>query len=216
MPLATLSFDDGDNRDASLAALLRREGVPATFYLLAARYAGWRADVIVPNIAAYADMEIGCHAWAHWHLDRLDPANYSAHTYAARQALINCFAQPVVCYAYPYGVTTDGFVKSAIGAGFRFGRTYHIDPADASHPRDPWRISVSAHCLLPQIERISELASAGLNIHIAGHSWEMTPETDRVLLRAVEALRKAGYRFVPNGIYFQSVLEGYHASNFEL
>jgi len=55
--LATLSFDDGNPRDADVADMLRSHSIPATFYLVVGNIEDLQ---LKPEI--YEDMEVGSHA----------------------------------------------------------------------------------------------------------------------------------------------------------
>ena len=74
--IVTTSWDDGHKLDIKLAALLRRHGIQATFYVSPeTREFPASERLTAEEIQRLAQtFEIGAHTMTHPHLDRLDAA----------------------------------------------------------------------------------------------------------------------------------------------
>ncbi len=78
--------------------ILERRGVPATFFIL-----GWVAELFPGMVRRIADAghEIGCHGYAHQHIQRQTPKTFHQDIHAARHILMDQAQKPVRCYRAP-------------------------------------------------------------------------------------------------------------------
>ena len=87
-----------ENNVERILELFSRHKVKATFFIL-----GWVAERS-PRLAgriAYAGHEIGCHGYAHQHIQRQSPDEFREDLRRARRILMDQTGQPVQCYRAP-------------------------------------------------------------------------------------------------------------------
>ena len=123
-----LTFDDGPNsmNDPRLLRVLRRENVPATFFVLGNLLAADRQRATELWLAGHA---LGNHTWAHPDLTFLSPAAIH-HQFAATQRLMGPGAG--ACMRPPYGATNTTVVDVARGLGLK-QILWTVDPQDYAH-----------------------------------------------------------------------------------
>ena len=117
-PVVALTFDAGANADAvpSILATLRREGVPATFFLTGNFVRDFPAAA--RSIAA-AGFRIGDHTITHPHLTRLgDAAVRQEILGAARQIISVTGTNPAPLFRFPYGDADARTIALANQAGY--------------------------------------------------------------------------------------------------
>ena len=117
-PVVALTFDAGANADAvrSILATLRREGVPATFFLTGNFVRDYPAAARSITAAGY---RIGDHTITHPHLTRLgDAAVRQEILGAARQIISVTGTNPAPLFRFPYGDTDARTIALANQAGY--------------------------------------------------------------------------------------------------
>lgn len=123
-----LTFDDGPNsgNDPRLLRILRREQVPATFFVVGQSLTSDRDFVKRLYLAGHA---IGNHSWAHADLTTMSSAGVAA-TLRSTQRLIG----PVggACMRPPYGAVSPAVVAEVNRLGMRMV-LWDVDPQDWAH-----------------------------------------------------------------------------------
>jgi peptidoglycan/xylan/chitin deacetylase (PgdA/CDA1 family) len=115
---AALTFDDGPNGDQTRAilAVLRREGVPATFFLLGA--AARRDPGLVRELVA-AGHVVGSHGLSHAKLAFRGPAAVAREVEDAQAALVAAGAPPPRLFRAPHGFRSPFLGRVLARAGLR-------------------------------------------------------------------------------------------------
>jgi peptidoglycan/xylan/chitin deacetylase (PgdA/CDA1 family) len=126
---AVLTFDDGfaDALDVVLP-ILRRHGVPATFYVNPGRLGG-RHELVQGDAGRLLDadglrtlraagMELGSHSMTHVDLRRLDDDRLTEELAASRAAIERISGAPCRTLAYPYGLYDRRVADAAGAAGY--------------------------------------------------------------------------------------------------
>jgi peptidoglycan/xylan/chitin deacetylase (PgdA/CDA1 family) len=123
-----LTFDDGPNslNDPRLLRILRREQVPATFFVLGNLLAADRQRATELWLAGHA---LGNHTWAHPDLTFLSPFAIH-HQFASTQRLMGPGAG--ACMRPPYGATNSTVIDIARGLGLK-QILWTVDPQDYAH-----------------------------------------------------------------------------------
>jgi glycosyltransferase involved in cell wall biosynthesis len=226
--LVTASWDDGHKLDLRLAALLKKYGVKATFYI-SPEDREFPADqrLTDADIRAIAkDFEIGAHTLTHPHLAEVDEATARAEIGGSKQRLEKITGRPVRSFCYPYGSYNDTTRAVVAEQGFAYARTVQrfmvhskdrlaagtsVDTYD--HRRDGL-LSVLRRCgwrlwRLPTMARWDNLAKQLFQeareqdgvFHLWGHSHEIEAHGDWQRLETFLAWlsQQENIRFVTNG-----------------
>jgi peptidoglycan-N-acetylglucosamine deacetylase len=226
--IVTTSWDDGHKLDMKLAALLRRYGIKATFYICPEDREFPAADRLTPaEIREVAkDFEIGAHTLTHPHLDRLDTATAWREISDSKETLEFIVGKPLRSFCYPYGDYSEETKRLVREAGFSRARsvncfvTRSIDPLATGtsvhafdHRRDGMmsvlRLSGNRPWKVPLLRRWDNLAKTmfaqardrGEVFHLWGHSWEIEAHNDWERLESFLAwlTGQGGITFVCNG-----------------
>lgn len=203
--IVTTSWDDGHKLDIKLAALLRRYGIKATFYICPEDREFPAAERLTPEeIRELAkDFEIGAHTLTHPHLDRLDATAASREIYGSKARLELIIGKPVRSFCYPYGDYNEETKRLVREAGFNSARsvrrfvTRSTDPLATGtsvdtfdHRRDGMmsvlRLSGNCPWKVPWLRRWDNLAKVmfaqardrGGVFHLWGHSHEIEAHND--------------------------------------
>jgi len=193
MKLATLSFDDGHERDRGVIEVLDRFGIKATFYIVAQRTG--RLDA-----ALYAEHEVGSHTFTHPRRGLNELKDLAAEVIAARPRLQKWSRQEVKPFAYPCGKATLRYAEVVGSAGHTMARTYAIDPENAYQIPEPFLVPVTGYLDKPiSWPLVQSLLDAGKPIHLAGHGKHFADEVQlRSLIGICHRLQGVGYTFVVN------------------
>jgi len=203
--IVTTSWDDGHSLDIKLAALLRRHGIKATFYICPEDREFPAADRLAPEeIRELAkDFEIGAHTLTHPHLDRLDAAAARWEISGSKERLELIVGEPLRSFCYPYGHYNEETKRLVREAGFSSARsvkrfvTRSVDPLATGtsvdtfdHRRDGMmsvlRLSRNRPWEVPWLRRWDNLAKImfaqardrGEVFHLWGHSHEIEAHGD--------------------------------------
>ncbi len=136
---AVLTFDDGF-RDwiTDALPLLKRLGVPATFYLCPGWLGGQHPDVpgehgrllggAEVRALAREGMELGSHAMAHEDLRELDDGALRDNLAASKAAVEEMTGRPCRTLAYPFGLFGEREARAAAGAGYELAFGWQPGP----------------------------------------------------------------------------------------
>lgn len=226
--IVTTSWDDGHKLDIKLAALLRRYGIKATFYICPEDREFPAADLLSPEEVRElaVDFEIGAHTLTHPHLDRLDETAARREICDSKDRLERILGTPLSSFCYPYGDYNEETKRLVREAGFKSARsvrrfvTRSGDPLAAGtsvdtfdHRRDGMmsvlRLSGNRPWRVPWLRRWDNLAKImfvqardrrGV-FHLWGHSHEIEAHNDWQRLEAFLAWLKEqeNVTFVCNG-----------------
>ncbi len=113
-----LSFDDGPaNHTAAILDILKRENVPATFFLIGKNIAGNEALVLRMKHEGHS---IGNHSFDHgFHFDWQSAAKMEEEIRRTNEAIEALTGTPVKLFRPPYGVTNPNLAKAIRNSGMR-------------------------------------------------------------------------------------------------
>lgn len=179
-----LTFDDGPDPEFTprVLALLEREGVRGTFFLVGERAA--RAPEVVRAIAA-GGHEIGNHTWSHTNLWRCGPRRTESEIRRSHETLTELTGRSPALFRPPWGAVNAAMfpVLRRIGARCVFWsiQPERLRPVDAS---------IQAACVVRR-------AYPGAIVDL--HDAEGTPRAPERLLEAlppmIAGLRERGFEF---------------------
>lgn len=181
--LVALTFDDGPSATITprLVRLLRRERVPATFFMI-----GQHVDAHpdVAQMVARAGFAIGNHTWAHEDLTTRTPAQIRSSVRATRTALVHAGIDPTALVRPPYGAMDDRARRVLVGMGF-MPVLWTIDPRD-------W-----AGASTPQIETrvLRAVRRHRTNVVLQHDGVTNSPATLRAISTEIRELRRRGFCF---------------------
>lgn len=116
------SWDDGHPLDVELATLLRRYGIPATFYIPVNGTERGRLDE--EQIKAIAEhFEVGAHTVNHLDLTRIPLKNAEVEIVNSKKVLEEIIGRKVTSFSYPWGQYNKEIIKLVKKAGFVNART---------------------------------------------------------------------------------------------
>ncbi len=181
--LVALTFDDGPSATVTpqLVRLLRREGVPATFFMIGQHVDAHPEIVRMVDEAGFA---IGNHTWAHDDLTTLTGPQIRASIRSTRRALVHAGVVPTSLARPPYGAM-DGRVQQVLE---QLGYTpvlWSIDPRD-------W-----AGATTPQIEArvLGAVRPHRTNVVLQHDGVTNSPATLRAISTEIGQLRRRGFCF---------------------
>lgn len=164
VPFVSLTFDDGDADNFTLAPLLRQYNVPATFYIPSglvgtAGYMTWDELKTLQDSGS----EIGGHSLDHVKVSGLDPATLQHEICDDRQNLVAHGFTPVT-FAYPFGNYDPAVLAMLKQCGYLGARTIRDGPQ--SFPlADPYLVKA-----LPYI--VSDTDLGKLERYVTGSAKE--------------------------------------------
>jgi peptidoglycan/xylan/chitin deacetylase (PgdA/CDA1 family) len=186
--VAYLTFDDGPNPGVTewILRILKREGVPATFFMVGSRVERYPFSAAA---VAGAGHEIGNHTYSHAKLHRLGAARVIEEVSRAHQAIYRITGREAVSFRAPHGYRGP-FVAPAVAAyGYQvFGWTFGVRDTDCpgvQHIR--WR--VRARLRPGSIILLHD----GDGYQLTGDRWQ----TAAALPDIIRDARNEGYRFEP-------------------
>jgi peptidoglycan/xylan/chitin deacetylase (PgdA/CDA1 family) len=181
--LVALTFDDGPSATVTprLVRLLRRERVPATFFMI-----GQHVDTH-PEIVRMVDragFAIGNHTWAHDDLTTLTGPQVRASIRSTRRALVHAGVEPTSLARPPYGAVDDRVRRVLEGLGYT-PVLWSIDPRD-------W-----AGASTPQIEArvLGAVRPHRANVVLQHDGVTNSPATLRAVSTEIGQLRRRGFCF---------------------
>lgn len=123
-----LTFDDGpeSRNNVRLLKILRREAVPATFFLVGSKVAADRKAATRLWLAGHA---VGNHTYSHLDLSRLDYGGVHHQLHAAQRLLGPAAGK---CMRPPYGAVSPAVYSAAGNLGLR-PVLWTVDPQDWAH-----------------------------------------------------------------------------------
>jgi peptidoglycan/xylan/chitin deacetylase (PgdA/CDA1 family) len=131
-----ISFDDGSEGQFTNALLiLRRLGMPATFFLMTVVLdkPRWLSTDQVRELHG-AGMTIGAHTWDHQPVTRYDEEDWATQLEAPRAELSGIVGDEVDLLAYPYGAWDEAALPRVAQAGYRAAFQLSDQPQDPVHP----------------------------------------------------------------------------------
>lgn len=126
-PDVSITFDDGNQSDLTVAApLLRERGLTATFFVLAGRIGtpGSLSASEIRELVAQG-MSIGTHGYGHRPWRRLDAATSRQELVEARERIADAAGRPVVDAACPFGAYDRRSLRALEGQDYR--TVYTVD-----------------------------------------------------------------------------------------
>ena len=181
----TFSYDDGNEADVRLVALLNAYGMKCTFNLNSGlnstdvwQYKG--ADVrrldLTQCKALYAGHEIAVHGSRHLSLTALTPEELDAELTGDQKRLTALFGTAPVGMAYAYGAYHDAAVEKLRSIGIRYARTVEENHSFALQT-DLLRFRPTCHHDDPQLFALAKQFLAmepdkPQIFYIWGHSYE--------------------------------------------
>jgi peptidoglycan/xylan/chitin deacetylase (PgdA/CDA1 family) len=189
-PVVALTFDAGANADGvpSILATLRREGVPATFFLTGNFVRDFPAAA--RSIAA-AGYRIGDHTITHPHLTRLSDAAVRQEILGAAQQIISVTGQnPAPLFRFPYGDADTRTIALANQAGYVPAR-WTVDTLG-------WQGTAGHISVSVVVSRVLAGARPGeiVLMHVGSNPDDHTTFDADALPQVISALRAQGYSFV--------------------
>ena len=189
-PVVALTFDAGANADAvrSILATLRREGVPATFFLTGNFVRDYPAAARSITAAGY---RIGDHTITHPHLTRLgDAAVRQEILGAARQIISVTGTNPAPLFRFPYGDTDARTIALANQAGYVPVR-WTVDTLG-------WEGTAGHITAAVVTSRVLAAARPGeiVLMHVGSNPDDHTTFDAEALPQVITELRARGYSFV--------------------
>ena len=188
--MVALTFDAGANADAipSIVATLRREGVPATFFLTGNFVRDFPAAA--RSIAA-AGFRIGDHTVTHPYLTRLSDAAVRQEILGAAQQIISVTGKnPVPLFRFPFGDSDARIVALANQAGYVPVR-WTVDTLG-------WQGTAGHISASVVVSRVLAGASPGeiVLMHVGSNPDDHTTFDADALPQVISGLRAQGYSFI--------------------
>ena len=181
--LVALTFDDGPSATVTprLVRLLRRERVPATFFMV-----GTDVDTH-PEIVRMVDragLAIGNHSWAHENLTTLSNAEIRQSLRSTHRAMVRAGVKPTTLARPPYGAINDRVRRVLVRMGYT-PVLWTIDPRD-------WAGATTA-----QIEQrvLRAVRPHQPNVVLQHDGVANSPATLRALPTEITKLRRRGFCF---------------------
>ncbi|MDQ3024272.1 MAG: polysaccharide deacetylase family protein [bacterium] len=183
-----LTFDDGPDAvyTPKVAAILKRYGVTATFFVVGQRVAG-RPDDVRSLVAA--GHEIANHSWSHADFTQLSTAGREREIERCQQQLEGLGIKPR-WFRPPYGAFNSSVLKCVKGAGLK-PVLWSVDPQD-------WMLPGSAKIT----SRVLEGSGNGAVILL--HSTNA--QTVEALPQIIERLQKRGFTFLTMSQWEQAAM----------
>jgi peptidoglycan/xylan/chitin deacetylase (PgdA/CDA1 family) len=188
--VVALTFDAGTNADAvpTILATLRREGVPATFFLTGNFVRDFPAAA--RSIAA-AGFRIGDHTITHPHLTRLGDAAVRQEIIGAAQQITSVTGKnPAPLFRFPYGDADTRTIAVANQAGYVPVR-WTVDTLG-------WEGTAGHSSAAVVVSRALAAARPGeiVLMHVGSNPDDHTTFDADALPQVISGLRAQGYSFV--------------------
>ena len=189
-PVVALTFDAGANADAvpSILATLRREGVPATFFLTGDFVRDFPAAA--RSIAA-AGFRIGDHTVTHPHLTQLSDAAVRHEILGGAQQIASVTGKnPLPLFRFPFGDADGRTIAMANQAGYVPVR-WTVDTLG-------WQGTAGHISAAAVVSRVLAAARPGeiILMHVGSNPDDHTTFDADALPRVISELRALGYSFV--------------------
>ncbi len=187
--VVALTFDGGANSEgaAKVAATLRAQGVPASFFVTG-RFVQNYPDLV-------ADLSrigpVGNHSWDHPHLPQLSDALVAGQLDRTRQAVLQATGRdPVPFFRFPFG-ESDARTRSIVGERGYLAVGWTVDSLG-------WQGTAGGQSVQRVADRVVEGTRPGgiILLHLGSHPTDRTTLDADALPRIIDRLRAQGYRFV--------------------
>ncbi len=187
--LVALTFDGGaDSRGASsILATLRREGVPATFFVTG-RFAAAN-PALVKDLAGVGP--VGNHSWDHPPFPTLSDGQVASQIDRTRAAIIAVTGHdPTPFFRFPFG-ESDAHTRTLVGAKGYQAVGWTVDSLG-------WKGTSGGMTASKVVDRVVAAARPGeiVLMHLGANPDDNTTLDADALPRIIERLRGMGYRFV--------------------
>lgn len=171
--IVTMSFDDGNAKDAQLVQLFDKYGIKGTFHLVSA----W--DKL--PVETYKGHEISCHGVNHRYMNLLPKSEQYNEWFDNRKELESYSGTIVRGASYPYGVVDDEIISVAETAGIVYSRTtkntnWFSMPSDFMRWNPSCHFKDAAALVEPFLERANTWGTC--LFYIWGHSYELRTDED--------------------------------------
>lgn len=176
----TLSYDDGQQFDRRLVALMNESGLHGTFNLNSSRFGRVGDEYFVEKdelTELYRGHEVAVHGLNHPNLVKMPIAECTRQVLLDRDSLEKLVGYPVRGMAYPYGAYSEEVKDSLRRCGIVYSRTAE-DSHSFTPPRDFLQWHPTCHhreCLeMAQrfLENMQSPYSKGNLLYVWGHSFE--------------------------------------------
>ena len=226
--VVTTSWDDGHVKDMTLACLLDRYRLPATFYIAPLNREIRRRERLLPTqVRQLANaFEIGGHTLTHVPLPAVAPSIAEHEIRAGRDALESITGTPVMTFCYPRGAFNHRHTAMVMAAGFILART--VERHSTALPTRPFEVPTTFHAYRHlsdvraawvrsgrrphrawrhywnwddwAVHAFDRVLETGGVYHLWGHSWEIDERGDwRRLERVLAHISdRDGVRYVAN------------------
>ncbi|MBR7797505.1 MAG: polysaccharide deacetylase family protein [Bacillota bacterium] len=180
-----LTFDDGPDQQYTpkILDILKREGVPATFFLMGARVSKY------PNVARRIVEDghsVGNHSFWHPQLTKTSVNRMKWEIKSTEKQILLATGVSSTLFRAPYGDISEKFVQELGNMGYK-GIGWSIDTED-------WKELSNTDIS----QTVLNLAHPGAIVlmHSAGHSSQDLTGTVESLKNMITILKRRGYRFV--------------------
>lgn len=176
----TFSYDDGQEYDRKLVAILNRYHLKGTFHLNSGTLGGstGQEDFIKPEEVAelYAGHEVACHGVEHRNLPTIPRAMVSKELAEDRMALEKLTGKLVQGLSYAFGSYSQEIIETAKSVGIKYSRT--VNSSNGFFPPVDF---MAWHPTCHHAGRLMELGDNFLNVpdfielpvmYVWGHSFE--------------------------------------------
>lgn len=131
-----VSLDDGkDNQAEQALSAIADRGMTATFFIMTVVIGkeGWMTERDVGRLAD-AGMTVGSHTWDHHRTTEYAGDDFDVQLAGSRSRLRELSGQPVVDFAYPYGIWDSSVLPHVADAGYEAAFQLEAQPLDADRP----------------------------------------------------------------------------------
>lgn len=185
--LVSLTFDDGPSPTVTprLSRLLKREKVPATFFMVGNRVA---SHPVIARLVADRGFAIGNHSWAHTDMTTQTDAELRSAVRTTRAALVDAGVRPTRLVRPPYGAINDR-VRSVLTGMDLKPVLWSIDTRD-------WAGRTSAQI---RASVVSAVRPHRTNLVLLHDGVANSPATLGAMPAMISDLRRRGYCFAALG-----------------
>ena len=203
----TTSWDDGHVLDLKLAKLLKKYGIPATFYI---PLSSSKQEIISPDSIRdlYKSFEIGCHTSTHANLTQINTSQALNEIKNGKEGLEKILRHSVSMFSYPFGSYNSEIIPLLKDVGLKGARTTKIFSTEFINNKFKIATTIHAsnHSLTSYLRQVSQhnvklslylmtkkilynweamsnesllyVVEHGGIWHLWGHSWEIEKNRD--------------------------------------
>lgn len=189
----TMSCDDGDINDVTIANILDSLGLKATFYITVERV----SNLDKKYYYALRNHEIGSHCVNHVDLTS-SSTDVKYELSKSKEYLENKIGKKVTMFAYPWGRCSNSVINELKLAGYEGARSTiegYVYPSYSKYTMGV-TLSLMGRINLDVFNEVLRIATNlakrnnGLLIHINAHSWEFNEDMFRAFYKFCTAIHK--------------------------